>query len=175
MITLALDLSTHVGWACGVPGAEPDGGDVDLPSGSGRHGAMGAALLDLLADLHAVQHFDRIVVEAPLPPAAQTSANTARIQFGLAFVVEVFGFRRAIPVREARADEVRLCMLGRARPAKGEIIAWCRARGWSPSTHNVADAMALLAYAHHVDAGGVVALPARPVRPPRAFRPRRRA
>jgi len=151
-LILAMDISTRCGWACGRAGRAPDHGEIRLPAGIAGHGAMGAALLDAMSDLHAVQHFDRIVVEAPLPPQAQTHANTARIQLGLAFLVEVFAYRRSIPIREAPAHAVRKAMIGTARVSKDEVVAWCRGQGWEPRTHNEADALCLWSYAQQMAA-----------------------
>jgi hypothetical protein len=151
-LVLALDLSTRVGWACGRAGGEPDYGVLVLPKGISGHGAIGAALFDALMDLHDVQHFERVIMEAPLPPQSQTSANTARIQFGLAFAVETWCYRRELEVREARPDDWRMAVLGRARfggteKAKAAAMAWCHAQGWAPSDDNAADALALWRYA----------------------------
>lgn len=150
-LVLALDLSTRTGWACGRAGAEPDHGVLPLPSAIG-HGAIGSSFMDQLYALFQVQHFERVVMEAPLPPVGQTHANTARIQYGLAFVTEVFCDRRSIPVREARPDDWRKAVLGRARfggtdKAKAACIAWCQAQGWDPQDDNAADALALWRYA----------------------------
>lgn len=151
-LVLALDLSTKVGWACGRAGGEPDHGVLLLPKGVAGLGAVACAFLDGLMDLHEVQHFERVVMEAPLPPQSQTHANTARIQYGLAFLVEVFCDRRSIPVREARPDDWRKAVLGRARfggtdKAKAACIAWCQGQGWDPQDDNAADALALWRYA----------------------------
>lgn len=151
-LVLALDLATTTGWACGRAGGSPDFGEITFPSGRAGHGAIGASLFDWLLDLHDLQHFEQIVMEAPLPPSSQTHANTARIQFGLAFAVETWCYRRSLPVREARPDDWRRAVLGRARfggtdKAKAASMAWCRERGWHPPQHNAADALALLHYA----------------------------
>jgi Holliday junction resolvasome RuvABC endonuclease subunit len=151
-LTLALDLSTKMGWGCGRAGAAPDYGTMLLPAGGGA-GGLGrvyAAAEQALDDLFAVQHFERVIMEAPLPPAAQTQAHTARVQLGLAAVVDLWCFGRDIPVTEAAATTVRAKVLGMGRAKKADVIAWCQAQGWDPGDNNAADALALLAYAQGV-------------------------
>ena len=146
-LVLALDLSTKVGWACGRAGGEPDHGVLLLPKGVAGLGAVACAFLDGLMDLHEVQHFERVVMEAPLPPQAQTHAHTARLQLYLAGAVETWCYRRSIECREAAAPTVRKAVLGSGRAKKPEVIAWCQAQGWNPTDDNAADALALWRYA----------------------------
>ena len=149
---LGLDLSTRTGWACGRVGAAPDHGTLELPAGlgTGGLGRVFAALERGLDDLHAIQHFERVIMEAPLPPAAQSQAHTARMQLGLAAVVELWCYGRDILVTEAAAPTVRAKVLGNGRAKKADVIAWCIARGWQPGDDNQADALALLAYAQGI-------------------------
>lgn len=158
-LILALDLSTRCGWACGRAGDRPDYGTIRI-GGQREGGNLGLAFagaVDAIADLHAVQHFERVVMEAPLPPAAQTHAHTARMQLGLAAVVELWCWRRDIPCTEASALTVRGKVIGRTRfggrdEGKAAVIAWCEAQGWRPGDDNAADALLLLAYAQGVRA-----------------------
>lgn len=156
MIVLALDLSTRVGWACGRAGSAPDHGVIHLPgAASVGLGGVLAAAVDGLADLHAVQHFGRVVVEAPLPPQSQTHAATALQQLGLHAAVALWCYRRELPMKAVASVTARAAVLGRARfggskEAKAAVLAWCRARGHAPADDNAADALLLL---HHALTG----------------------
>ena len=147
---LALDLASHTGWAYGVSGVRPLSGVWHLPSITSG-GATGAALIDRLTDVIQGMRPALIVCEAPLPPQAQTAMSTARLQFGLAFAVELVGHWFDVTVREEKADVVRMAMLGRSRFPKGTtkdaVMAWCREQGWQPPEHNAADACLLWAHA----------------------------
>lgn len=144
---LALDLSTRVGWAVGRDFEAPAHGVWVLPRMADL-GACFSALAASLEDAIAVMRPDTVIMEAPLPPQAQTAMNTARLQFGLAAVTEMICHEREVPCEEAAAYEVRKLVMGKARVEKDAVVAWCRAQGWSPAEHNDADAMALLRYRH---------------------------
>jgi hypothetical protein len=151
---LALDLSTRIGWATGRLGEEPDHGVIELPKGGGPAGLgkVYAAAVDALQDLRDTMHFTRIVMEAPLPPQAQTHAHTARVQFGLAACVDLWAYRRDMLCQEASASSARAKVLGRARfggrdAAKAAVMQWCAAQGWYPATDDAGDALVLLAFA----------------------------
>ena len=143
---LALDLSTRCGWALGLPGERPLAGVWLLPSMS-TPGATAAAIIDRLTDMVVGTKPWLIVMEAPLPPQAQTHMLTARLQFGLALAVELVGHWNDIKVLEEKADVVRKAVLGRSRFGKGltkpAVIAWCREQGWEPPDDNAADALIL--------------------------------
>lgn len=147
MNILALDLSTRTGWAVGEDYASPRHGVWVLPS-MVNLGACTSALAASLEDAIAVFKPALVIMEAPLPPQAQTAMNTARLQFGLAAVTEMICHERNVPCEEARADEVRLRLMGRARVDKETVIAWCREQQWRPAESNDADALALLRYRH---------------------------
>lgn len=145
---LALDLSTRTGWALGRDQEAPRHGVWELSPHDNSLGARFSALAASLEDALAVMAPDLVVMEAPLPPQAQTAMYTARLQFGLAAVSEMICSERSVSIEEARADEVRSLVMGRARPGKEAIVAWCRTQGWSPAEDNDADALALLRYRH---------------------------
>ncbi|WP_160119660.1 Holliday junction resolvase [Rhodovarius lipocyclicus] len=144
---LALDLSTHTGWAAAEPSDVPRAGVWHL-RGDGI-GAYGTALQDCLDDLHKLCRFTRVVMEAPLPPGAQTHAATARIQLGLAAAVEMWAYQLSIPCQEASASTVRKAVIGNGRAKKDDVMAWVRRKGWSAIDDNAGDALALWEYARH--------------------------
>lgn len=149
---LTLDLSRRTGWALGHPGEMPWSGVWALPA-VGDAGATGAALIERLDDMLALNKPRLIVCEAPLGIRAQTSNHTARLQFGLAYVVELCGHWSDVQVREEKVDDVRRAMMGRCRfgkeknAAKDAVMAWCLAKGVVPPDHNAGDAVVLWFYA----------------------------
>lgn len=145
---LALDLSTKVGFAFGCDFSPPRHGVWILPHETGGIGKRMSSFAASLEDAIAVMAPDLIVVEAPLPPQAQTAMASARIQFGLAAVAEMIAFEKGVPIEEAAAWEVRRLVFGKARVDKSVVIAWCREQGLSPVDDNDSDALALLHYRH---------------------------
>jgi Holliday junction resolvasome RuvABC endonuclease subunit len=145
---LALDLARNTGWAYGTAGPGMDRprswGVWDLGSAArGGHGAVLASLSDWIGDAFRLYRPSLVVMEAPLPPQAQTHANTARLMLGYCAVVELLCYRWSIPLREQGAPEVRKRTIGRARLDKAEIVQWCRSQGLEISDHNAADAVVL--------------------------------
>ncbi len=147
---LALDLSSHVGWAWGITGdAAPVSGVWELPSVADL-GRRFAAFENELLDA-----FDRyqpavVSMEAPLPASQQTHAYSAELQIGLAAITECSCYRWEKPLYRRAPGTVRAGVLGTARFPKGEakkaVMAWCQARGWRFADHNAADALLVWAY-----------------------------
>lgn len=148
---LALDLASRTGWAYGPASArltKPQAfGYWDLGRSTVSMAAPWAALGDFLGDAYTTFGPSMIVFEAPLPPQAQTHAKTARLLFGYCTVAELFCYRREIRCREQDATSVRKRLIGKGRPDKNEIVAWCRARGLDITDHNAADAVLLWYFA----------------------------
>jgi hypothetical protein len=156
---LTLDLSGHVGWSYGNGGPVPDIYGVwhlRQPTRAGRFDAFRTALEDALDQWQPAE----VLMEAPLPPMAQTSANSARQQYGLAAYVEGECAGAGIPVLERSADAVRRLLIGRSRSRRGNggpdlfgrpvqlsikqmVIDHVRGLGLPVSDDNVADAIAL--------------------------------
>ena len=148
---LALDLSTRTGWAFGSAGSGPVHG-VWLLGKMSEGGRVFSCLMASLQDAIAVHQPDLVIMEAPLPPQAQTAANTARLQFGLAAHVETVCFEHGVRLEEERAGDVRRAVLGTFRADKSTIIEWCQRQGWTPAEDNDADALVLLRYRLDVEA-----------------------
>lgn len=158
---LTLDLSSRVGWSYGT-GPIPDlYGCWSLVQSTrgGRFDAFRTALEDAIDQWAPAE----ILMEAPLPPMAQTSAGSARQQYGLAAYVEGECAQAGITVLERSADDVRRLLIGRSRsrrapggssPAdlfgrpvqqsiKALVIEYVRSLGLPVSDDNTADAIAL--------------------------------
>ena len=146
---LFLDVATVTGWACGVPGGEPESGSVRL----GRSGATDAevfgAMIDFLAPRAEGGKLRLIVYEAPVGPgmdrAGLTNFKTKARLLGLRGVVEGVCHQTRTECAQESAQRIRKSVLG-ARPPKGEakaaVLAAVRARGFEPSGHDEADALA---------------------------------
>jgi hypothetical protein len=156
---LTLDLSGHVGWSYGTGGPVPDIyglWHLRQPTRGGRFHAFRTALGDAIDQWQPAE----VLMEAPLPPPAQTSAGSARQQYGLAAYVEGECAEHGIPVLERSADDVRRLLIGRSRSRRGNagpdlfghrvqqkikdmVIAHVRSLGLPVHDDNVADAIAL--------------------------------
>jgi Holliday junction resolvasome RuvABC endonuclease subunit len=143
--TLALDLSSTVGFAYGRDGDRPTlFGDWVLPH-IGGEGMRYAAFEDSLAafiDQHAPAS---LVLEAPLPLPAQTAFRSAAQQFALRGIAFAEGWRASASVSEIDALTVRAEVMGQRRFSKDivkrEVVAYCRKRGIRVSSHHQADAV----------------------------------
>ena len=160
-LTLALDLSTSIGWALGAPYETPRHGIWAL----GKHGDCGryfSSLANQLEQAIQVMRPDLIIFEAPLPPAApksiRSSTHTVRVLVGLAAVTEMICYEAKVKCEEADVREARQLVLGK-QPTRGKqtIVDWCRARGLEPGTDDAADALLLLQYRHILGRAKVMA------------------
>ncbi len=86
-----------------------------------------------------------IVLEAALPPEAQTDTKTAFKQYGLRAIAHEAAARHSIPISEFSADSIRMETIGRCRWKKGQtkiaVVAHCRRLGLDVTSHDSADAV----------------------------------
>jgi Holliday junction resolvasome RuvABC endonuclease subunit len=102
---------------------------------------------DWLADQITVHEPRALLFEAPLPPQAFNSVDTARQLLGLVALTEAMAHRREIQiVGEVNSQAVRKFFCGTGRAKKEDVIAECVHRGWKIADHNQADAAAVFAY-----------------------------
>lgn len=144
---LALDLSSRVGWAYGLPGEPaPLFGCWQLPYVGGE-GARYAAFeneLALAIERHAPA---RLILEAPLTFQALLGVSNAKVmqqQYTLRGFAYSEAWRAAVPISEVDSYTVRSEVLGKGTFAKDtvkrEVISYCRKRGWRVPDHNAGDA-----------------------------------
>ena len=155
MTVLALDLSTHCGWAHDGPDeGKPFMGTKHLPSITGdkdrghEFGPCADALFDFIWEKIDVVRPTTIAYEAPLPVQSkrmQQKDYIARMQFGMAWTVEQISWRRGIHCEEAKISDIKQFWTKNLRADKPTMMATCRAIGWAPVDDNAADAAALLA------------------------------
>jgi hypothetical protein len=147
---LALDLSQTVGWAY-CNGAMTRSMTVDrwlLPDLGGwvaRCAALEAALGDFLAEWQP----ELLLLEAPLPPQAQTNITSARQQYGLDTVARLSAYWVSVPVTAIDAQTARYDLIGKARwgskdETKRQVIKYCWHCGIKVKSHHEADAALLL-------------------------------
>jgi hypothetical protein len=139
---LALDLSSAVGWAYGHQPQELAHGTWQLPMVGGE-GARGAAFAERLAELLEEVEPAHLVLEAPLPPLAQTNMRSARQQYGLTWQAHTEAWHARCAVSEINAQAVRDELLGcrySKDVVKREVLRYCHRRGIKVATHHAADA-----------------------------------
>lgn len=149
---MTCDLATRLGWARGRVGEVPTYGSFRLAAPGSTPGEIGRGFLRWFKDQMAFKPAV-LTFEAPMPPAqmaGKTTAQTARVLMGLAFMAESCATSAGIrTIREVRVSDVRCHFIGSNIPgkrAKQMTIQQCRLYGWDPDDDNAADALALWDY-----------------------------
>lgn len=154
---LALDLSSHTGFAIGGENdPAPLTGVWHLPSISHQdtHGQAFAKLWLHLDEIHLAKPVSVLIFESTLSTyahtfgSAQKDAELARGLIGLGCVAETWGVVRNCEVFEADVQTVRKHFTGMGRPPHPKIAVMkrCRLLGWEVKDDNAADAAAVWSY-----------------------------
>jgi hypothetical protein len=159
---LFLDLATKSGFCEGAPGEKPIFGSMRFaPEGSPSSAVFGGCFKWVAERCQAFKP-KTIVVEAALDPrhlGQMTTRDTAMRLIGLPAVVEAAAYLCGVwDVREARADDVRLHVVGRRlkkAEAKPVIIKTLQDMGFDVSDPDAADALAGWHYACSLIAPGI--------------------
>lgn len=156
---LALDLSSHVGWATSklrrIPltpleakatrAAQPISGVWHNPES--HVGAFLAAYEDWLLSMILKYEVRGLIFETPVLPT-RTTPSTVRKLMSLAGVTQMVAHRCNIRwLREGNVMTVKKHFCGHGGGGKERMIAEAMARGWKFETSDVVDAAALLEYA----------------------------
>lgn len=153
---LALDLSSTVGVAEGMPGQVPRTWTWALGSPGASQAHRFAELLKRMSDQLAVTKPDAVWIEAPLPPSALatmgSTPDTALLLFGLPAIVKAVAYLRGVyRVELANVQDVRKHFTGQRRHPRGDgknvVMDRCRMLGWRVANDHEADAAALWSYA----------------------------
>ena len=150
-LTLALDISTHCGWALGRDGDERPVlcyGTFDLGRMANGLGRIASCLAGSIGDTITLYSPVQCIIEAPLPQQKHDTQQIARLLIGLALVAEMVCFEYGVTCTEEFPGNARKLVLGTANVKKDGIISWCRSQGWDPPDDNAADALLLLRYKH---------------------------
>jgi hypothetical protein len=161
MSVMAVDLSSHCGWASGKPGSTPRFGVWELPSIADA-GRQAGAFADVFADAITVHKPRLVILEVDINLHRHNPAGTAEQQIGMAYLAGLICWRREVTMKRATASDARSAVLGRARwPEKGDakaaVLAWCRQQGWDVLNHNAADALVLWQFACRLPAARLAA------------------
>ena len=153
---LALDTSTHTGWAhCTDVAGQPAYGTFDLPGWRRESiGASYAALHNFIVGKIRVHDITHLIVERPLTVHAHAydkgkNADLAAALLGFVAVAECVAGLERIKCHVESPATVRKHFVGNGRPKdpKGAVIARCKQLGWRPRDDNQADALATWDYA----------------------------
>lgn len=147
---LALDLAKRMGFAVGSLRRLMQHGYYDLDPGNDL-GDLGNACQSAIHDLYVMHSPSLIVVEAPLPITGQTAQGSAEQQYGLDMAVRMYAAQKLLPWRRVTPATCRKVILGKghfggSEAAKRAVMGWAQSNGWAPKSHDVADALLLLAY-----------------------------
>jgi crossover junction endodeoxyribonuclease RuvC len=151
---LALDLSSHTGWATDAPGGgdKPLSGVVDFDLNGDEYGPTFSAFRQWLTDAAGVHNPEVLAFEAPLMPHGgnfMTSEQTVRLLIGLAAHAEQIGHALGLETVECNVQTVKRHFAGTGRADKAAMLARCQQLGWNIRNHNAADAAAVWDYTRH--------------------------
>ena len=143
---LALDLGTSTGWALSSPRGTITSGTVSFkPSrydGGGMRYVRFRAWLDGLAhdspDIEAI-HFEEV--------RRHLSTDAAHVHGGLLAILTAWCEQQSIAYQGVPVGTIKRFITGRGNADKAAVIDAIRARGYSPSDDNEADAIAILLWA----------------------------
>jgi hypothetical protein len=143
---LALDLGTSTGWAMCLPDGGIVSGTVSFrPSrydGGGIRYVRFRAWLDGVADDTpeiAAIHFEEV--------RRHLSTDAAHVHGGLLATLTAWCEQRSIAYQGVPVGTIKRFITGKGNADKEAVIAEVRARGYSPSDDNEADAIAILLWA----------------------------
>ena len=144
-LVLALDLSTHTGWAIGRLGGNAlEFGTMHLPKTGDDLGRFLFEFEVWLRDLIQDRHPDKVFFEAPI---MSQRTMTARKLMSLAGVTEKVCFELRVPYEEAVLSSVKLFFAGHGKAEKKHMIdAARRMHGWPVEDDNQADACGIWLY-----------------------------
>lgn len=144
---LALDLATTFGWACALPGGEPEYGSLRLPSKDGE-GAVFLAYERWLEAALTNWQPKLVVYEAPILIGNRTSLQTATRLIGLGVItLKCCTAREVYRVERANNSTVKKFNTGGGKSEKLAMIDAVGRHGWRPSDDNAADALGIFLYA----------------------------
>ncbi|MDF3858097.1 crossover junction endodeoxyribonuclease RuvC [Achromobacter denitrificans] len=143
---LALDLGTKTGYALRRRDGAMRYGTVDFtPRKSWTPGQRWARFRGWLADTVATFQIDAIVYERVV--FGHSSAASSDVYGGFKALVELAADTHSLTLSSVAVPTVKKHFTGNGRADKDAMMAQAKARGFSPDSHNAADALAILHWA----------------------------
>jgi Holliday junction resolvasome RuvABC endonuclease subunit len=146
---LALDLSTHVGWALLERGRVPSFGTEHLPPAPvGQPAGRFAHLEAWLAAMREQHDYHALAYEAPILPfkagTLATTVPTLTLLWGLGTVVELVAYRAGLRCVACPVVQAKITLAGTWRATKDDMVrAALLRRHWTVADHHQADAAAV--------------------------------
>lgn len=143
---LALDLGTKTGFALRRRDGAMRYGTVDFtPRKSWTPGQRWARFRGWLADTVATFQIDAVVYERVV--FGHSSAASSDVYGGFKALVELAADTHSLTLSSVSVPTVKKHFTGSGRADKEAMLAQAKARGFSPDSHNAADALAILHWA----------------------------
>ncbi|WP_082889788.1 crossover junction endodeoxyribonuclease RuvC [Achromobacter ruhlandii] len=143
---LALDLGTKTGFALRRRDGAMRYGTVDFtPRKSWTPGQRWARFRGWLADTVATFQIDAVVYERVV--FGHSSAASSDVYGGFKALVELAADTHSLTLSSVAVPTVKKHFTGSGRADKEPMLAQAKARGFSPDSHNAADALAILSWA----------------------------
>lgn len=143
---LALDLGTKTGFALRRRDGAMRYGTVDFtPRKSWTPGQRWARFRGWLADTVATFQIDAVVYERVV--FGHSSAASSDVYGGFKALVELAADTHSLTLSSVAVPTVKKHFTGSGRADKEAMLAQAKARGFSPDSHNAADALAILSWA----------------------------
>lgn len=145
---LALDLGTKCGVAFNYPNGAivlhwvlqgPHGHYAFI--GSSSHGSRFRRFVECLKGHHNVHQVEHVLYEEV---HAHRGTRAAHIYGGFLAVLAIWADSHGIPMTPVGVGTIKRRITGKGNASKQEVMAACKARGYTPRTFDEADALALL-------------------------------
>jgi len=155
MRLLALDTSTHVGYAYfSAPDVKPVCGTWRAPKSWSPedYGKRFKAFHDWLCDMVTTFDPEVLAFEGPFLPRGSSSfsstEHTLRTLIGLASIAELIANLRSLRCFEVNVSTAKLALTGNGRAEKKDMIVAATRRGWPVSNDHESDACAVAMVAY---------------------------
>jgi Holliday junction resolvasome RuvABC endonuclease subunit len=152
VIVLAFDQATNTGWAVDRPaGGVPLAGSFrcDRDDDPDAFGDSFVKFEEKVGDLIGAHSPDLVVFEEPMVVRGnnvRTTAQTIRLLFGYAAIIELVASRRGVECKEVNNKTWKAHFAGNGGATKPEVGLRCSLLGWNYPDYDAADALGLWAY-----------------------------
>lgn len=144
MITLALDLGTHCGWALLRADGRIESGcesfNPKIREGAGQRWIKFRAWLVEVKNTHGINRIAYELVIGGMPG----QVYAAQVYGGFVAVLQHFAEHHQLPYEGFHVGTIKKAWTGNGSAKKSDMIARCKELGFTPANDNQADAIALL-------------------------------